>query len=48
MGYKSFEELPVWNAAIDLAVKTLGMTATGSLNTHAGFKNQIERAVVSV
>jgi four helix bundle protein len=48
MGYKSFEELPVWNAAIDLAVKTLGMTATGSLNTHAGFKNQTERAVVSV
>ena len=48
MAYKSFEELPVWNAAIDLAVRTFAMTATGGLNPYAGLKNQIERAVVSV
>jgi four helix bundle protein len=48
MSYKSFEDLPVWNAAIDLAVRTFAMTATGSLNAYAGLKNQLERAVVSI
>jgi four helix bundle protein len=48
MAYKSFEELPVWNAAIELAVRVFAMTATGGLNPYAGLKNQIERAVVSV
>lgn len=48
MAYKSFEELPVWNAAIDLAVRTFALTATGALGRYAGLKNQIERAVVSI
>jgi four helix bundle protein len=48
MGYKSFEDLPVWNAAIDLAVRTFEMTATGGLDRYAGLRGQIERAAVSV
>ena len=48
MGYKNFEELPVWNAAIDLAVGTFAMTATKGLDGYAGLRDQIERAAVSV
>jgi four helix bundle protein len=48
VGYKCFEETPVWNAAIDLAVGTFAMTATGDLDAYAGLRSQIERAAVSV
>jgi four helix bundle protein len=48
VAYKSFEELPVWNAAADLAVRTFAMTATGGLSTYSGLKDQIERAAVSI
>jgi four helix bundle protein len=48
MGYKSFEELPVWNAAIDLAVRTLAMTDTGALDAYSGLRGQVERAAVSI
>ena len=48
MGYKRFEDLPVWKAAIELAARTFEMTATRRLNTYAGLKAQIERAVVSM
>ena len=48
MAYKSFEELPAWNAAVDLSVKLFAMTATGELSRYAGLRDQIERAGLSV
>ncbi len=48
VGFKSFEDLSVWNKAIDLAVRVFEMTATGGLNGYAGLRDQIERAAVSV
>jgi four helix bundle protein len=48
MKYLRFEDLPVWNAAIDLAARTFAMTATGRLKGYAGLRDQIERAAVSV
>jgi len=48
MQYKSFEDLPVWNTAIELAVRTFVMTGTGGLGRYSGLRNQLERAAVSV
>ena len=48
MGYKSFEDLPVWNTAIELAVRTFAMTATGELGQYSGLKDQSELAAVSI
>ena len=48
MGYKRFEEIPVWNDAIALAVETFDLSATGCLGAYAGFRDQMERAAVSV
>jgi four helix bundle protein len=46
--YKSFEELPAWNAAIEVAVRTFAMTASGQINGYAGLRDQLERAAVSI
>src|SRR6516162_1660621 len=48
MKYERFEQLPVWNAAIDLAVKTYAMTAKPSFNDNSSLRDQMERAAVSV
>ena len=48
MKYKRFEDLPVWNAAIDLAVAIYGLTSEPELASHHGLRDQIERAAVSV
>jgi four helix bundle protein len=48
VGYKSFEDLPVWNAAIDLSARLFELTASGGLNGYAGLRDQIERATVSI
>src|SRR5277367_1678975 len=48
MKYQQFEELPVWNTAITLAVQVFELTSTGCLSRFSGFKNQIERAAVSI
>src|SRR5213596_3512172 len=48
MKYQRFEELPVWQSAIDLAVRTYAMTATGVLAGHAGLRDQLERATLSI
>jgi len=48
MKYKRFEDLPVWNAAIDLAVKIYALTAKPEFASHPGLRDQIERAAVSV
>lgn len=48
MKYRRFEDLPVWNAAIDLAVEVHALTSKPEFASHHGLRDQIERAAVSV
>jgi four helix bundle protein len=48
MRYRRFEELPVWNDAINLAVRVFAVSETGRLSRFSGLRDQIERAVVSI
>ncbi|HSS21483.1 MAG TPA: four helix bundle protein [Pyrinomonadaceae bacterium] len=48
MRYKRFEDLPVWNTAIELAVKAYALTARPQFKSQASLRDQIERAAVSV
>jgi four helix bundle protein len=48
MKYKSFEDLPVWQAAIELARRTYAMTEHQAFRGHAGLRDQLERAALSV
>jgi four helix bundle protein len=48
MTYKRFEELPVWNSAIDLAVHVYNVTETTPFRRQRSLRDQIERAAVSV
>ncbi len=48
MTYRRFEDLPVWNAAIDLAVRVFALTETDRLRRLSGVRDQLERAVVSI
>lgn len=46
--YARFEELPVWGAAIELAVKIYALTAGSSFKGQGSLRDQIERATVSI
>lgn len=46
--YNSFEDLPVWKNARELALLVYKTTFKGRLSKDYGLKNQIQRAVVSV
>ncbi len=48
MRYKRFEDLPVWNSAIELAVAVFALTSTPQFKSHYSLKDQLERAAVSV
>ncbi len=48
MKYTRFEDLPVWKDAIELAVRTFSLTARPCFRGHAGTRNQLENAVVSI
>lgn len=48
MKYNSFEDLPVWKDAIELAVRIFAITARPCFKGHAGLRNQLENAVVSI
>src|SRR6266516_622550 len=48
MRYKRFEDLPVWNAAIELAVHVYELTSKPEFISRYSLKDQIERAAVSV
>jgi four helix bundle protein len=48
MRYKRFEDLPVWNAAIDLAVQVYELTSKPEFKSRYSLRDQIERAAVSV
>jgi four helix bundle protein len=46
--YKRFEDLPVWNAAIELAVGIFALAANPQFKTQRSLRDQLERAAVSV
>ena len=48
MKYKRFEDLPVWQDAIELAVKVFAFTARPIFRRYPGVRDQIERSSVSV
>ncbi|PYV18027.1 MAG: four helix bundle protein [Acidobacteria bacterium] len=48
MTYERFEQLPVWQAAMELAVKTYAMSKRPALRRERSLRDQIERAAVSV
>ncbi len=48
MKYKRFEELPVWNDAIEMALVVYQLSATGRLDKLGDLKSQIERATLSI
>jgi four helix bundle protein len=48
MKYKRFEALPVWQDAIELAVKVFALTSRSNFRRYRGLRDQIERAAVSI
>jgi len=48
MNYKRFEDLPVWNTAIELAVEIYSLTDRPLFRRQRSLRDQIERAAVSV
>jgi len=48
MRYKRFEDLPVWNEAIELAVQVYDLTSKREFTSRYSLRDQIERAAVSV
>jgi len=46
--YNSFEDLPVWQNARELASLVYKTSTEGKLNKDYGLRNQIQKAVVSV
>ena len=48
MKYNRFEELPVWKAALELAVSIYSVTSRDDFKGHRSLRDQLERAAVSV
>jgi four helix bundle protein len=48
MKYTRFEELPAWNAAIELAIATYRLTGNRAFLRQRNLRDQLERAAVSV
>ena len=48
MTYKRFEDLPVWNTAIDLAVRVFSLTEAERLRKFSDIRDHLERAAVSI
>ncbi|MBV9242836.1 MAG: four helix bundle protein [Acidobacteria bacterium] len=48
MKYKNFEDLPVWNAAIEFALGLFELTQAADFRGIGDVKSQIERAAVSI
>src|SRR6266550_5340514 len=48
MRYKRFEDLPVWNTAIELAIGVYMLTSKPEFDKRFSLKDQLERAAVSV
>lgn len=48
MKYTRFEELPVWNAAIQLGREVLAFTLNPAFTRRGNLRDQLERAAISV
>jgi four helix bundle protein len=48
MQYKRFEDLPVWRDAAELARSIYQFTAVDPFRRHAGLRDQLERAALSI
>jgi four helix bundle protein len=48
MQYKRFEDLPVWQEAVELARSMYEFTALEPFRPHPGLRDQLERAALSV
>lgn len=48
MKYNRFEELPAWNAAIELAIRAFKLTSDRAFLRQRSLRDQLERAAVSV
>ena len=48
MKYNRFEDLPVWNHAIEFAVTVFAVTASREFKTHRSIRDQLERAALSI
>ena len=48
MKYQRFEQLPVWQAAIELAKRVYGLTRRHEFRGHGSLRDQVERATVSI
>jgi four helix bundle protein len=48
MKYERFEQLPVWQAALDLAKRVYGLTGKRPFRGRHSLRDQLERAAVSV
>lgn len=48
MKYSTFEELPVWNAAVEFALKVFAFTDAADFRGFGDTKNQLERAALSI
>lgn len=48
MKYNRFEELPVWQDAIELAIRVYDFTARQQFKGYYSLKDQLERATVSI
>jgi four helix bundle protein len=46
--YERFEQLPVWQASVELALATYGMSAQPAFRRQRSLRDQMERAAVSV
>jgi four helix bundle protein len=46
--YERFEQLPVWQASIDLALQTYAMTSKPAFRGQGSLRDQLERAALSV
>jgi four helix bundle protein len=45
---EQFEDLPVWRAAMDLAVRVYALTTHANFKFHPGLRDSVERAAVSI
>jgi four helix bundle protein len=48
MKYERFEDLPVWKAAVQFAVKVYALTAREEFKGHGSLRDNLERAAVSI
>ena len=48
MKYERFEDLPVWNAAVELAVRVYALTKDRAFSGPGDLSSQIRRAALSV